>query len=136
MAIVHQQLKAYSCSCSLKCVLPDNDSCNSNWAFHLFSFVLHEDIKIIELLQHNKHNNSSVLTLKWYVSFLVRNFVIPSISAFFTYMVNIKTQEKYLVERNCPPRPDLKDGNLDGLHKPIVDRSNYIYSNLCTLSRF
>nr|DBA21386.1 TPA: hypothetical protein GDO54_018032 [Pyxicephalus adspersus] len=68
----------------------------------------------------------SVLTLKWFVSFLVSNADTPS----YLSMWNSRARERHWVESNWPPRSDLKPGDPNILHEPLVDR--ILYSRLCT----
>ena len=51
--------------------------------------------------------------------------VILSISAFC--MWDSRAQEKHCVERNWPPRPNLKPDDLNILHEPIVDRKKIVF---------
>ena len=48
----------------------------------------------------------------------------------FLCMWDIRAREKYWIEKNWPPRSDLKPGDPNIVHEPLVDRKKIIFPPL------
>lgn len=117
---------------SLKCVLLHNG--NLYGAVPIGHSVClrekHGDIKrVIELLQYHKHNWTICVDLKM-VCFLLGQQRGYTKHPCFLCMWDSRAREKHWVERNWLPRPDLKPGDPNILHEPLVDRKKIIFPPL------
>ena len=90
----------------------------------------HEDIKrVIELLQYHKHNWIICVDLKM-VCFLFGQQRGYTKYPFFLCIWDSRAREKHWMERNWPRRFDLKPGDPNILHEPLVDRKKIIFPPL------
>ncbi|XP_070613747.1 uncharacterized protein [Erythrolamprus reginae] len=117
---------------SLKCVLLHNGN--------LFGSVPighsvrlseeYEDIKkVIDLLQYHTHQWVICVDLKM-VCFLLGQQSRCTNYPCFLCMWDNRAREKHWMQSNWPPRSDLKPGDPNILHQPLVDRKNIIFSLL------
>ena len=93
-------------------------------------FVFVKNIKrVIELLQYHKHNWIICVDLTM-VCFLLGQQRGYTKYPCFLCMWNSRAREKHWVERNWPTRSDLKPGDPNILHEPLVDRKKIIFPPL------
>lgn len=117
---------------SLKCVLLHNG--NLFGAVPIgHSVCLHEeyeDIKrVIDLLQYNMHKWIICVDLKM-VCFLLGQQRGYTKYPCFLCMWDSRAREKHWLQSNWPARSDLKSGDPNILHQPLVDRKNIIFPPL------
>ena len=90
----------------------------------------HGDVKrAIELLQYDKHNWIICVDLKMVCLLLGQQNGYTDHSCFLC-MWDSRAREKHWVEMNWPPRSDLKPGDPNILHEPLVNRKKIIFSPL------
>ena len=93
-------------------------------------FVFVKNIKrVIELLQYHKHNWIICVDLKM-VCFLLGQQRGYTKYPCFLCMWDSRAREKHWVERNWPTRSDLKPGDPNILHEPLVNRKKIIFPPL------
>lgn len=117
---------------SLKCVLLHNG--NLFGAVPIGHSVClreeYEDIKrAIDLLQYHMHKWIICVDLKM-VCFLLGQQRGYTKYPCFLCMWDSRAREKHWVQSNWPPRSDLKPGDPNILHQPLVDRKNIIFPPL------
>ena len=90
----------------------------------------HGDLKrVIELLQYDKHNWIICVDLKMMCLLLDKQCGYTKYPCFLC-MWNSRAREKHWIETNWPPRSDLKHGDPNILHDPLVDRKKIIFPPL------
>ena len=117
---------------SLKCVLLHNGNLFGAVPIGHSVYVREEygDIKIIiELLQYHKHNWIICVDLKMVCLLLGQQHGYTKYPCFLC-MWDSRAREKHWVERNWPPRSDLKPGDPNIQHEPLVDRTKIIFPPL------
>lgn len=117
---------------SLKCVLLHNG--NAFGAVPIgHSVYLHEeyeDIKrVIDLLQYHMHKWIICVDLKMVCLLLGQQRGYTKYPCFLC-MWDSRAREKHWVQSKWPPRSDLKPGDPNILHQPLVDRKNIIFPPL------
>lgn len=117
---------------SLKCVLLHNG--NLFGAIPIGHSVSlreeHGDIKtVIELLQYHKHNWIICVDLKM-ICFLLGQQRGYTKYPCFLCLWDSRAREKHWVERSWPPRTELKPGDPNILHVPLVDKQKIIFPPL------
>lgn len=117
---------------SLKCVLLHNGNVFGSVPIG-HSVCLreeYEDIKrVIDLLQYHMHQWIICVDLKM-VCFLLGQQRGYTKYPCFLCMWDSRAREKHWVQSNWPPRSDLKPGDPNILHQPLVDRKNIIFPPL------
>ena len=117
---------------SLKCVLFHNGNLYGAVVIG-HSACLSEEYgnitKVIELLQYHKQNFIVCIDLEM-VPFLLGQQRGCTEYPCFLCIWDIRAREKHWVEMNWPPRSDLKRGDPNILHEPLVDRKKIIFPPL------
>ena len=90
----------------------------------------HGDLKrVIELLQYDKHNWIICVDLKMMWLLLGKQCGYTKYPCFLC-MWNSRARENHWIKTNWPPRLDLKPGDPNILHEPLVDRKKIIFPPL------
>lgn len=117
---------------SLKCVLLHNGNLFGSVPIG-HSVCLREkydDIKkVIDLLQYQMHQWIICVDLKM-VCFLLGQQLGYTKYPCFLCMWDSRARAQHWVQSNWPPRPDLRPGDPNIVHQPLVDRKNIIFPPL------
>ncbi|XP_076804684.1 uncharacterized protein LOC143448723 [Clavelina lepadiformis] len=85
--------------------------------------------RVIELLQYHKHNWIICVDLKMLCFLLGQQHGYTKYPCYLC-MWDSRARDQHWVERNWPPRSDLKPGDPNILHETLVDREKIIFPHL------